>query len=179
MGDHTEVYPEKKTKTSKFTGVSYYKRISKWRAAIWSKNKKRIVSNGFYNDEETWAHASDTLARKLMDNGEENHNLNFPDDYTEIHPQKRSASIYFGVTYSENMWCARRWSRNEKKKICYGKYENEERAAHASDTLARKLTENGEINHKLNFPEDYTATYREKNQKKRKRPNGFGHTQNN
>jgi hypothetical protein len=38
-------------------------------------------------DEETAAHASDTLARKLTENGEKGHRLNFPDDYTEVYPE--------------------------------------------------------------------------------------------
>ena len=43
-----------------------------------------------------------------------------------------------------------------------GPYTNEETAAQSSDTLARKLTANGEHGHRLNFPEDYTEVYPEK-----------------
>ena len=39
--------------------------------------------NSHYTAEEA-AHASDTLARKLMENGEQGHTLNFPDDETEV-----------------------------------------------------------------------------------------------
>ena len=43
--------------------------------------------NGRYDNEETAAHASDTLARKLMSNGEQGHKLNFPDDDTKVFPE--------------------------------------------------------------------------------------------
>jgi hypothetical protein len=42
----------------------------------------------YFKDEETAAHATDTLARKLMANGEKNHKLNFPDDNTEVYAEK-------------------------------------------------------------------------------------------
>ena len=45
--------------------------------------------------------------------------------------------------------------------INHGSYENEEAAAHASDTLARKLIANGEQGHKLNFLGDETEVFRE------------------
>merc|ERR1712098_46123 len=51
------------------------------------------------------------------------------------------------------MGCVQRWSKNEYKMVHNGCYDDEETAAHASDTLARKLMENGELNHKLNFPD--------------------------
>ena len=44
-----------------------------------------MLYNGCYDDEKTAAHASDTLARQLMENGEQGHKLNFPDEYTEVH----------------------------------------------------------------------------------------------
>merc|ERR1712098_763011 len=106
-----------------------------------SKHEKKRFSNGSHDDEETAAHASDTLARLLMDNGEQGHNLNFPDDDTEIYPEKKeNSSIFIGVTYSDQIgkWKVQRWSRNEKKIVPYGSYGDEEIAAHASDTLARK-----------------------------------------
>ena len=46
-----------------------------------------MFSNGCYADEETAAHASDTLARKLITNGEQGHKMNFPNDDTEIFPE--------------------------------------------------------------------------------------------
>jgi hypothetical protein len=52
--------------------------IIAWRC---SKKEKRAIRNGTYRDEETAALASDTLARKLMANGEQKYSLNFPDDW--------------------------------------------------------------------------------------------------
>ena len=75
--------------------------------------------------------------------------------------EKIQTSEYIGVSYINSKWCAQRWSRNEKKNIYYGSYDNERTAAHASDTLARKLIANGEKGHKLNFPDDYTEVYPE------------------
>ena len=75
-------------KTSKFVGVSYRKRDSVWRASRRSKNEKRSIWNGTYSDEETAAHASDTLARKLIANGEQAHKLNFLDDDTDVYPKE-------------------------------------------------------------------------------------------
>merc|ERR1712096_220658 len=108
----------------------------------WSKNEKKNIYNGYYKDEETAAHASDTLARKLMANGEQNHKLNFPDDDTEVNPEtKQTSSRYIGVTYiqTQERWQVGRHSKNENKNCYNGYYEDEETAAHASDTLARKL----------------------------------------
>ena len=77
---------------------------------------------------------------------------------------KESSSTYLGVSYnvSRSKWIAYRRSKHERKLVYNGHYENEETAAHASDTLARKLMENGEQNHKLSFPDDNTEVYTEK-----------------
>merc|ERR1712034_147787 len=111
-------------------------------------------------DEEAAAHASDTLARKLISNGEKGHKLNFPHNDSEVYA-KRTFN-YVGVSYSKQneAWCAVRRSKNEKKNLYNGAYyRNQERAAHASDALARKLIENGEKGHKLNFPDDDSEVY--------------------
>merc|ERR1712098_199182 len=47
-----------------------------------------MLSNGRYDDEETAARASDTLARKLMKSGDQTLKLNCPDDHTEVYPEK-------------------------------------------------------------------------------------------
>ena len=62
----------------------------KWQVSRNSKTKGKLVYNGSFNlDEEIKAaHASDTLARNLMKNGEEGHKLNFPDDETVVWPEK-------------------------------------------------------------------------------------------
>merc|ERR1712058_159693 len=99
------------------------------------------------------------LARKLMENGEQNHKLNFHDDHTEVfREKKKNSSAYIGVYYDESYktWNVQRWSKIEKKPVYNGNYKDEETAAHASDTLARKLIANGEKGHKLNFPDDNT-----------------------
>jgi len=172
--DHIEVHAEEKIQTSEHIGVVYNKILSKWRVHRWSKNEKKAVDNGYYDNEETAAHASDTLARELIKNGEQGHTLNFPDDHFEVHPEeKKNTSQYIGVRYQNSKWCARRWSKNEKKMVFYGYYDNEETAAHASDTLARKLMKNGEQGHKLNFPGDHTEVHPEFQKKKRKRHENF------
>merc|ERR1712098_333112 len=123
------------------------------------KNENKQVYNGNYKDEEKAAHATDTLARKLIANGEKGHKLNFPDDHNEVFPEKKTN--YFGVSYNKNhaTWTAQRRSKNGNKKVLNGVYKNEETAAHASDTVARKLIANGEKGHKLNFPDDHTEVY--------------------
>jgi len=130
---------------------------------------------GTYDNEETAARASDTLARKLMSNGEQARKLNFSDDDTEVFPQeKKSSSKFIGVKYRYDInsakWQAQRHSKLQKKMIYYGSYDNEETAARASDTLAKKLMANGEQEHKLNFPDDDTAVFPEERARKRKRP---------
>merc|ERR1712098_312138 len=114
----------------------------------------------------------DTLARKLMTNGEKGHELNFPNDDTEVFPEKKKfLSQFVGVVYNikGSKWQARRYIKHEKRILYNGSYDNEERAARASDTLARKLIINGEKGHKLNFPNDETEVFQEKRQRKRKR----------
>ena len=46
-----------------------------------------MIHYGTYDNEETAARASDTLARKLLTNGEQAHKLNFPDDDTDVFPE--------------------------------------------------------------------------------------------
>merc|ERR1712098_601664 len=167
MGD-TEVRPKEKKYSSKYIAVFYNEKYSRWVAQRWSNNVNKVVYNGCYKDEETAAHASDTLARKLTENGEQNFKLNFPDDNTEVN-KKTALSKFIGVSYNEShsRWIAQRRSKKEKKPVYNGCYKDEETAARASDTLARKLTENGEQNHKLNFPGDYTEIYTENQKNKR------------
>merc|ERR1712098_806079 len=147
-------------KTSIYVGVSYRKNVSTWIASRRSKLEEKSVLNGTcYKDEVTAAHASDTLARELIANGEKGHKLNFPDDDTEVYPKK--SSNYIGVTYNEKMekWRAQRRSKNENKTVYNGYYKDEETAAHASDTLARELMVKGEKGHKLNFSDDDYEEY--------------------
>jgi len=151
--DHNEVYSKGKKSTFQYFGVGYSKNKSKWCSFRWSRSKNKALFNGYYENEDTAAHASDTLARQLIKKGEQGHKLNFPDDETEIYPEKKN-SKYFGVSYNKNnlMWYSCRHSRSKKTTVYNGYYDNEEAAARASDTLARELMKNGERNHKLNFP---------------------------
>merc|ERR1712034_91327 len=98
--------------------------------------------------------------KNLMRNGKQKFQLNFPDDDTEVYPN-RASSRYIGVSYSKgtNQWQVKRWSKSEKKQAHNGSYKDEKTAAHASDCLARTLMAGGERNHKLNFPEDFTEVY--------------------
>merc|ERR1712096_436340 len=74
-------YAKENKKTSNYLGVSYDKTSARWFACRRSKNEKKTVYNGTYRDEETAAHASDTLARKLIATGEKGHKLNFSGDH--------------------------------------------------------------------------------------------------
>merc|ERR1712098_436082 len=147
MGDdYTEVWPEKMKTSSNYIGVSCNKRNEIWYAQRYSKNEKKLVYNGTYKDEETAARASDTLARKLMANSNQNLELNFPFDHIEVWLGEMKTSKYIGVSYNKerSKWYVQRQSKNEKKLLSNGTYKDEDTAAHASDTLARKLIENGE-----------------------------------
>ena len=68
--------------------MSYNERDEKWYAQRHSKNENKAAYNGYYKNEETAAHASDTLVRKLIENGEKDHKLNFPNDHTEVWQEK-------------------------------------------------------------------------------------------
>ena len=68
--------------------MSFNKKESKWKVQRWSRSENKTLYNGCYDDEETAARASDTLARKLMKNGEQTLKLNFPEDDTDVYPQE-------------------------------------------------------------------------------------------
>jgi hypothetical protein len=168
--DCTEVYPEKKQASSKFIGVSYDKKNSNWKVSRRSKKcRKNMVDNGgTYKDEETAAHASDTLARNLMTKGEY-HKLNFSGDGGEMHIEKKqNSSKYIGESYDSknSRWKMSRRSKNETRMIYNRTYKDKETAAHASDTLERKLMANGEYDDAQMYP-------KEARKNKRKRPNGL------
>ena len=77
-----------KKENSSHIGVFYREDTSKWQAKRRSKHEKKTIYNGSYDNEETAAHASDTLARRLMSKGEHDHTLNFPLDDTEVQHEK-------------------------------------------------------------------------------------------
>jgi hypothetical protein len=60
-------YVKENKKTSNYFGVCHNQKCATWCTHRHSKNERtqrRTVHNGTYKDEETAAHASDTLARK-------------------------------------------------------------------------------------------------------------------
>merc|ERR1712098_59529 len=100
----------------------------KWSAQRRSKFLKKVLYNGSHDDPAQAAHASDTLARKLMTNGEQGHKLNFPNDDTEVLAEKTLSSQYLGVSYDVKFkkWRTQRYSKHEKKMIVNGRYDTEE-----------------------------------------------------
>jgi len=62
---------------------------AQWKAKRWNREKNKWVHYGFYENQETAAHASDTLARtlNLQQTNRQNHQLNFPDDETKVNPK--------------------------------------------------------------------------------------------
>ena len=66
-----------------------------WRAYRQNKTNNRRIYNGSYRNAELAAHASDTLARLLNENGEKGHKLNFPDDDAEVWADVISVQMIF------------------------------------------------------------------------------------
>merc|ERR1711964_714263 len=89
--DETEVRAEKKEKSSKYLGVSWSTSNSRWLVSRRSKIQRKTIYNGTFNSdlETKAAHASDTLAKKLKKNGENGHELNFPNDEREVRTEKK------------------------------------------------------------------------------------------
>merc|ERR1712098_16781 len=88
--DESGVYPKEKTTSSKYFGVTFNKKISKWKVQRWSKHENKIFNNGYFENEEIAAHASDTLARQLVKKGEQGHKINFDDDDIQARPEEIS-----------------------------------------------------------------------------------------
>merc|ERR1712034_232995 len=86
--DSAELFAEKKIKLSQYIGVTYDVKGGKWRSQRRSKHEKKVICKGYYENEETAAHASDALAKKLIAKGEQYHKLIFTDDDTEEFPKK-------------------------------------------------------------------------------------------
>jgi len=63
--------------SSKYIGVKYDAERRRWEAQRWSSKQNKMVHGGFYFNEANAARESDSLARDLMENGEQ-HKLNFP-----------------------------------------------------------------------------------------------------
>merc|ERR1712098_2836 len=131
----TEPLPVEKKSSSQYIGVRKESNRPKWESQRYSKLQKKMIYYGSYEGEEIAARASDTLARKLMANGEQSHKLNFPDDHAEVYAEERTTSSKFiGVSYHKNIskWRAQRYSKAENKQLYNGCYDNEDTAAHAS-----------------------------------------------
>merc|ERR1712098_311236 len=144
-----------------------------WKVQRWSRAQGKMIHNGSFNEETKAARASDTLARALIEDGEVGHMLNFPDDDTEVWPEeKEKSSKYVGVSWNKrySRWQVIRRSKAQGKQFCNGLFNfNEEiKAAHASDTLARELMRKGEVGLKLNFPENATTVWSNKNEKRKR-----------
>jgi len=168
--------------SSNYIGVTYNKKYGKWEAQRWNQDTQWTNKNGAYADEETAAHASDTLARILMGTGRQKHRLNFPNDLIDVYPnvtKKLKSSSFLGVYYRKESarWVACRLSKKVKKMMSYGTYKDEETAARASDALAIKLVQNGEKNHKLNFPDD-TVEFESQMKKRKGKNTNFGASAN-
>ena len=82
--------------------MSWNKGNLKWMVRRWSKTDGKLIYNGYcnVNEEIRAAHASDTLARQLIEKGEEEHKLNFPNDETEVRLEKVNYK-YFTASQSE------------------------------------------------------------------------------
>jgi hypothetical protein len=52
-----------------------------------------VIFNGNFLNEKSAARASDTLARKLIANGEIGHKLNFPDEDFEVYPKSTGKAL--------------------------------------------------------------------------------------
>merc|ERR1712098_67892 len=94
--------PQKIKSSSNYIGVSYNRQTEKWHVQRHSKDGNKLVGNGSYYDEKNAAHASDNLARKLMENNKQKLELNFPNDHNEAHSEKmKKSSNYIGVSYNK------------------------------------------------------------------------------
>jgi len=157
IAPHAVIFEHKETNKIffvKLIGVTGNKTRTRWTANRWSKKEKKNVHNGVYKDEETAAHASDSLARKLIENGEQGHKINFPDDDTEVYPEKTPTS-FKGLLARATLW------------------DDTDALALASDVLTRKLIANSyKRNLKLMYPESDTDSevHAANKGKKRKRP---------
>merc|ERR1711964_928080 len=117
------------------------------------------------------------MGRALMKNGDKEMKLNFPYDEIEVWAEKKTSPKYVGLSWikSKSKWRVERWSKVQGTNVYNGYFNRDEemRAAHASDDLARKLKNAGEEGHKLNFSENAADENSKKRDKKRKRTNDF------
>ena len=76
--------------------MCWKKFYSNWEVQRWSKIQGKNIHNGYFdrNEETKAAHASDTLARALISNGEAGHKLNFPNEQYEVWPEKVNYKLF-------------------------------------------------------------------------------------
>ncbi len=141
-GNEASATKEATGKTSRFFGVSWSKRMSKWHALVWRGGKMHQI--GLYKDEVAAARAVD---KWLRDNGEDPVNLDADDKPLEW--QTNYASIYFGVHKNRGRWQARITVRGKKESP--GTFDTQKEAALAYDRRAR------EVGKGTNFRKDGTC----------------------
>ena len=110
---------------SRYTGVSWHARHSKWRADI--KVNDKLVNLGNFMDEEAAARAYDEHAGSL------GRPVNFPSNDDHKQARKGRASKYEGVfwNYGEQVWEA--FGVKHGESLSLGCFESEEEAARAVD----------------------------------------------
>jgi hypothetical protein len=120
-----------KTKSSKYRGVSYKKKLNKWLAVIYKDYKEIYV--GIYKTEEEAALAYNIKAIEIHG---DKAILNDVEGDVEIIVHKPKSSKYRGVFINKksNNWIAE--IRKDKKKIRIGTYKTEEEAALAYNKKA-------------------------------------------
>ena len=148
--------------TSEFVGVGWHKQRRKWMARISHNGKKQHL--GCFDDEHEAARAVDTAARRLRGDdahggrsGQNCHRLNFPTEREVKRAQERGAllidldrvaaaaserqgpSKFVGVSWNklERKWKAQ--FNHDGKRQYLGCFDDEQQAARAVDTAARRL----------------------------------------
>lgn len=134
--------------TSKYKGVSWYKKRNKWRVQIMVDSEYKEL--GLYFDELSAARCYNYWAKFYF---KEFAVLNDVEEIEESEWRKNEYipkfySNYYGVTYDKrgNKWVARTW--HENKRIDIGYFDDEIEAARAYDKKVKELK--GEKARKLN-----------------------------
>lgn len=125
--------------TSKYKGVSWYKKRKKWRVQIMVDNT--YMELGLYYDEISAAHCYNHWAKYYF---KEFAVLNEIDEKEESEWRKneytpRFSSEFYGVVYDKRskLWIARIW--HDKKRITVGYFKDEKEAGMAYDKIAKEL----------------------------------------
>jgi hypothetical protein len=129
-GDEAAATKKATGKTSRFFGVTWKKRIRRWKAQVCRGGKMHTI--GRYDDEVAAARAVDTW---LLANGRRPVNLD--DDDTPLEWQTNYASIYVGVHRNKGSWMARIKVHGKYENL--GTYRTQKEAALAFDRRARLL----------------------------------------